>query len=139
MIASIKIGAASLALAVACTAHADDAPPAAVPAQSPAMGQMVVRDAATGRLRGPTPEEAAALHAAGPQALRGARRQGNVTRSHPSGATGARLDDSAMSYVVVVRQPDGRLAEYCFASQEAAEAALASPASAPTDNGLPTE
>jgi hypothetical protein len=135
MIASIKTGAAALALAAACAVHADDAPPAAVPAPSPAMGQMVVRDAATGRLRGPTAEEAAALHAASRQGLRAAR-AGNVTRVHRSGATGARLDDSAMSYLVVVKQPDGRLAEYCFESQAAAEAALANP---PVDNALPTE
>ena len=62
-----------------------------------------------------------------------------MSRSHPNGAIGARLDDRAMSYVLVVKQLDGRLAEYCFASQEAAEAALASPAPAPVDNGLPTE
>lgn len=140
MNASIKIGAASLALAAACGARADDAPApamAAVHAPSPAMGQMVVRDAATGRLRGPTAEEAAALQAAAPQALRGARRPGNVTRSHPNGATGVRLRDAAMSFMVAVRQPDGRMREYCFDSQAAAEAALKAPAA--VDNGLPTE
>jgi hypothetical protein len=139
MIPSIKTGAASLVLAAACAAHAADAPPSARPATAEPQGQMVVRDAVTGRVRGPTAEEAAALHAASRQGLRAGPRMGNVTRVHPSGATGARLDDSSMSYAVVVRQPDGRLVEYCFASQAAAEAALAKPASAPVDNALPTE
>jgi len=139
MNASNTIGPAILVLAPACAAQAADAPPAAVVSPSPAiaMAQMVVRDAATGRLRGPTAEEAAALHAAGPQALRGARRPGNVTRFHSSGAVGARMSDGAMSFSVLVKQPDGRLTEYCFASQDAAEAALASPA--PVDNALPSE
>ena len=139
MTTSIKTCLAGLALAVGWAAHAADAPPSALPAAVQPQGQMIVRDAATGRLRGPTPEEAAALHAAGPQALRGARRQGNVTRFHRSGATGARLDDSAMSFVLLVRQPDGRLAEYCFENQAAAEAALAAPAPTNVDNTLPTE
>lgn len=139
MTSSIKPFLAALALAAACAAQATDVPPSALAAPAPAQGQMIVRDAATGRLRGPTPEEAAALHAAGPQALRGARRQGNVSRSHRSGATGARMDDSSMSFVVLVRQPDGRLAESCFENQAAAEAALAGPAPAHVDDTLPKE
>ena len=100
---------------------------------------MAVRDATTGRLRAATPAEAAALHAAGPQALRGGRATRNLTRYHRSGATGARLSDSAMSYALVVRQPDGRITEYCFDSREVAEAALAAPVAAPVNNALPTE
>jgi roadblock/LC7 domain-containing protein len=42
-----------------------------------------------------------------------------------------------MSYSVVIKQPDGRLVEYCFPNAEAAEAAVTAPVSAP--NTLPTE
>ena len=41
--------------------------------------------------------------------------------------------------VLVVRQPDGRMTEYCFASRDAAEAALSAPVTAPVNNALPTE
>jgi hypothetical protein len=141
MIASMKTMAAGLALAATCAAHATDAPPVALPDEPQPQGQVVARDAATGRLRAPTADELAALRAAHPSTLRGAGRQGNVTRYHRSGAIGARMDDSHLSYVVVVRQPDGRLAEYCFANQDEAAAALAKPAPAPAraDNNLPTE
>jgi hypothetical protein len=56
---------------------------------------------------------------------------------HASGAKGLRLNEDFMSYSVVIRQPDGRLVEYCFANADAAEAAVANPA--PTNNSLPTE
>ena len=137
--------AAVLVLAAACAAHAADVPsslPPATPAtESPAAAapsaQMAVRDAATGRLRAPTAVEAQALHAAGPQALRAAHLSPtqNLTRTHRSGATGARLTDNALSYSMVVRQPDGRFAEYCFSNRDAAEAVVATP---PLD-ALPTE
>jgi hypothetical protein len=60
-----------------------------------------------------------------------------MLKHHHSGATGARLNDSFMSYSVVVKQPDGKLAEYCFDSLDAAEAAMAAPA--PVSQSQPTE
>ena len=151
MTASIKPCTVSILLAGAFAAHAADAPSstppsspvAALPADAgdgPApSAQIAVREAGTGRLRAATPAEAAALHAAGPQALRTAAVPRNLTRYHRSGATGARLSDSAMSYAMVVRQPDGRMTEYCFDSREAAEAALSTPVVVPVHNALPTE
>ena len=143
----IKTCAASLALVASFAALAADAPPAATPpadADTPAvqvpLGQMAVRDAATGRLRAPTAVEAETLHAAGAKSLRTlARGPETLTRYHQSGATGVRLSESFMSYSMVVKQPDGRLTEYCFESREAAEAALAAPTAAPVNNSLPTE
>jgi len=129
----LKTCAASLVLAAAFTAQAADEGVAA-PA---ALGQVAVRDAATGQLRAPTASELKALQAAGPAVVRTLKATGTRTKHHASGATGARLTDSFMSYSVVVKQPDGRLAEYCFASQEDAEAAVAAPASAPQTQ--PTE
>jgi hypothetical protein len=42
-----------------------------------------------------------------------------------------------MTYSIVMKQPDGALTEYCFGSKEDAEAAVAAPAPAPTNQ--PTE
>jgi hypothetical protein len=138
----LKICSAGALLAAASlAAQAADAPAAAA---SPEAGnvatvapdaQVVVRDAATGRLRAPTESETQALHAAAPHLRRvpGTPMQ----RSHHSGAKGVRLTEEFMSYSVVIKQPDGRLVEYCFPNAEAAEAAVTAPVSAP--NTLPTE
>ena len=149
MTVSIKPCAASILLAAACVAHAADAPSSIPPtdrvATSPAdataapSAQIAVRDAGTGRLRAATPAEAAALHAAGREALRTASGPQNITRYHRSGAVGARLSDRSMSYSMVVRQPDGRMTESCFDNRDAAEAALSAPVAAPAINALPTE
>lgn len=101
-----------------------------------ANSQIVVRDAATGRLRAATADEARALQATRPAASGTALR--TVQRSHASGAKGVRLNDSFMSYSVLVRQPDGSVAEQCFASQEEADAAVAAAAKNQTQ-ALPTE
>lgn len=129
MSAMLKTCAASLLLAVSCAAlAADDASTDAstVPAE---LGQVAVRDAATGQLRAPTASEMKALQAAAPT-VRTMKAGATRTKRHASGATGARLNDSFASYSVMVRQPDGKLVEYCFGSQEDAEAAVAAPASA---------
>lgn len=130
---------ASASLAFAFSAHAAD--------DVVADGQVAVRDAATGQLRAPTASEMAALQAAGGKhavttaAVRGKGSLGTQTRTHASGATGARLSDQFMSASVVVKQPDGRLVEYCFQSPEAAAAAVSSstPAANAAASGLPTE
>lgn len=110
----------------------------ALPALADAEGassQIIVRDAATGRLRAPTADEARALQ--GTRANAPATSLGRtLQRSHASGAKGVRLNDSFMSYSVLVRQADGTLAEQCFASQEEADAAVAAAAKS---NQLPTE
>jgi hypothetical protein len=135
----LKICSAGLLLAAASlAAQAADAPAAAPEADATTIApdaQVVVRDSATGHLRAPTEAESATLHAAG-TALRHSARAPQP-RSHPSGAKGVRLTEDFMSYSVVIKQPDGRLVEYCFENEEAANAAVTAPVSAP--NTLPTE
>jgi len=133
-----KSCAASVLLAVACAAPAaDDASPAG---DAPvALGQVAVRDATTGRLREATAAEMKALQAAAPAPQ--ARKSAGATRTkhHKSGATGARLNDNFLSYSVMVKQPDGRLLEYCFGSKEDAEAAVSAAPSSSQSNPAPTE
>ena len=138
----LKICSAGLLLAAASlAAQAADAPAAAASPEAGSVAtvapdaQVVVRDAATGRLRAPTESETQALHAAGAAVRHAARSP--MQRAHSSGAKGVRLTEDFMSYSVVIKQPDGRLVEYCFPNAEAAEAAVTAPVSAP--NTLPTE
>ena len=138
----LKTCSASLVLAVASLAtHAADAPQATLapdadtPVNASADAQVAVRDAATGHLRAPTASESQTLHAEGAK-LRQAIRP-TMQKFHSSGAHGVRLNEEFMNYSVVIKQPDGRLVEYCFSSREAADAAVAAPASA--TNPLPTE
>lgn len=132
------LGIAALPMqALAHGEHADAAPSASVSATS---GQVVVRDADTGKLRAPTAEEANALSASGKSNSRRAAtvEPTTLSRSHWSGARGARLTDEFMSYSVVVRQADGTLATLCFETREAADAALKAAPAAKTST-LPTE
>lgn len=133
--ASLILAAASLNTfaAEAPAAAAGNAPDAST-VQS-VEGQMAVRDADTGRLRAPTAAEAQTLHAAGANVRLAMRPL--MTKHHATGATGARLNDEFMSYSVVLKQPDGRLVEYCFDSKDAADTNMAAPAS--THDSLPTE
>jgi hypothetical protein len=135
----LKICAASALLAASSFAvQAADAPQPATPAAPTAIAadaQVVVRDADTGELRAPTASEYQTLQAQGSKLRQLARPL--LMKSHASGAVGVRLNEEYMSYSVVVKQPDGRLVEYCFSSPEAAEAAIGAPAS--TVNTLPTE
>lgn len=129
MSAMLKTCATSLLLAASFAAlAADDTTTDAAP--SATLGQVAVRDAATGQLRAPTASEMKALQAAAPTGVHTMKAGATKQKHHKSGATGARLNDSFMSYSVMVKQPDGKLAEYCFSSQEDAEAAVAAPASA---------
>jgi len=136
MPAMLKTCATSLLLAASFAAlAADDIPTDAQP--SAALGQVAVRDAATGRLRAPTASELKTLQAAAPAVVQTMKAGATRTKHHPSGATGARLNDNFMTYSVVMKQPDGSLAEYCFGSKEDAESAVAAPAPASTTQ--PTE
>jgi len=123
-----------LAGAAALPAQAGTADAAAPATDSNA--QVVVRDAETGKLRAATAEEARTLTSKSD----GLRRApiAPLAKTHASGARGMRLNDAAMSYSVIVRQPDGRLVEQCFDSQEAADAAVKA-ASVAKSNILPTE
>lgn len=130
MLPTVRFAAGAFVLASIATpplpamAHDDTAQRLVVTgAASATSSQMIVRDGATGQLRAPTAEEAQVLQTSRPALRRSAVSQ-PMSRSHVSGAQGARLTDEFMSYSVIVRQPDGSLAEICFSSREEAEAAL---------------
>lgn len=102
---------------------------------------MVVRDAATGRMRAPTPEEAAAMTATAPQqpnsAARTAAKSSAMPADHPMaraaqapqpqarlGATGRRFDMEKMPYSVARIGTDGKLDSQCVVGEEAAHDAM---------------
>lgn len=101
---------------------------------------VVVRDAETGKLRAATNEERASL-----QSLRAAKRATALSavaatpqlKRHSNGATGVRLTEDMTSYSVMVRRPDGKLEELCFATKEEADAAVTKGISAKSE--LPTK
>lgn len=106
---------------------------AAPPGSALAAGQggvVVVRDAQTGQMRAPTPDELRQLRAsrpqgATPQALPGAAH--SVLGTRPNGARGVRLGENSLVYEVVTRGPDGRLSNQCVQGEAAARAALRNP------------
>jgi hypothetical protein len=71
-------------------------------------GQQVHIDPQTGRMRQPTPAEAAALAAALEQQF-GKRVEGVTITYLPNGAVAAQLDDSFMEAITITRHPDGSL------------------------------
>jgi hypothetical protein len=107
------------------TAAPPEKPAASAPAQSEAVkpvqpsgletaGQAGVRafiDPATGQLREPTPEEAAALSKAGFRAFALAMEPKVV--QHPNGMLSAQLGEEYMNDVVVRKNPDGTLSWVC--------------------------
>ncbi|MEO8311481.1 MAG: hypothetical protein ABI520_09940 [Caldimonas sp.] len=132
--------AAAVGLAVPLSAMAQSnqaaAPAAAVAEASGGDAQIVVRDGDTGRLRHATSEEAQALHAGRAHARRAAAAP--ESRSHWSGARGARLTDDFMSYSVIVKRADGKLVELCVEGGETTAKLVTSapqfkPATLPTE------
>jgi hypothetical protein len=93
-------------------------------------GLVVVKDAVTGKMRAPTPEEMRALRAAAPPnaAMSSARPAAAPSMTRADGARGVRVGDSHMVYEVVTRGPDGKLSSQCVQGLEAAERALNHPA-----------
>lgn len=110
--------AALLALASAPSHARDDTAP----------GMVVVRDAATGQLRPPTPAELRALRAADPSAAPPQPRAPSIVR--PDGSRKLRLSDNNMVYSVVTRDAAGHTAVDCVQGGAAAEAARLHPAQA---------
>lgn len=98
---------------------------------------MVLRDADSGQLRAPTPEEAQALQSAGAPGLRSAPTTGSrgvVTGSLtpqqwvlPNGTVIAETTEDMMSSMVAVRGEDGKLAIHCAPGETAAEHMAHSP------------
>lgn len=95
-------------------------------------GMVVVRDAQTGKMRAPTPDDMKALRAAAPPnaaMVAGRPVQPNVT-TRRDGARGVRVGESHLVYEVVIRDPDGKLSGQCVQGEGAAQEALTHPADA---------
>jgi len=134
--AAVVAGGAVALSALSVSALA--AEPVAAAAAAVPDSQIVVRDAGSGQLRHASPEEAAELKDKGAQ-LRRAAPQRLVPHDHQTGARGVRLNESFMTYSVVVKQPDGRLAEICVEGRDTADATVKSAAAPQSRNTLPTE
>ena len=83
----------------------------------------VVRDAETGKLRGATPEEQAALTAKKASKMRASRVAPQVPQAKfdaATGAVGARMTRESISSAVAVRKPDGTIEMQCFEAHDAA-------------------
>ena len=91
-----------------------------------AQGLTVVRDAETGRLRAPTPDEMRALQRKGPSALAAPPQPTLITG--PDGRRHVHLGERGLVYSVVKRGPDGKLDQQCVHGRDAAGRALAQPA-----------
>jgi hypothetical protein len=115
-------GAVAALFALACApSHARD---------DGAQGMVVVRDAATGLLRAPTPAELRALRAGDPALAAPHTHQPSTTR--PDGTRQLRLSEGSVVYSVASRDSAGHLAIDCVQGAAAADAATshAAPAAA---------
>jgi hypothetical protein len=121
---------AALAVPPSFAQEAKVAPPAHDAASQE--GLVVVRDAETGELRAPTPEEFRALRSR-PSASAAAAATAPAAPRMIIGADGRRtvnLDERHMVYSVVTRDADGKLTDQqCVHGAHAAKGALAQPAS----------
>jgi hypothetical protein len=104
-------------------------------------GMVAVRDAETGQLRPPTPQEAQALRAAAKSTTSALQRQAlqagqqRQTTRRADGTRAAKVSDRAMMYSVVRRDENGRLREQCVAGAEKAMAAQTASTDASASNG----
>lgn len=87
-------------------------------------GMIVVRDAATGELRAPTPEEARALHPRTNASAAAAAAPAPKMVTAPGGRRSVQLGERHMVYSVVTRGADGKLEEQCVHGAHAAEDAV---------------
>jgi hypothetical protein len=92
-------------------------------------GMVVVRDAETGKMRAPTPEELRELRAKAPQsaAVAGTPQQPRVITKR-NGSRNVLLGERSMVYEVVTRDADGKLSSQCVQGDGAAGAAMSQPA-----------
>jgi hypothetical protein len=143
-------GVVSATLAALPAVAQTTATPQAQPKAATAIGtnMMVIRDAATGLLRAPTAEEAAALQQI-PSAAKFGRSADSLgapsspatpmSKAHSSGARGARLTDEMATYSVAVRRADGTLEIEHVDGKAAATAAVKAAKVAPAVPTVPTE
>lgn len=126
----LALGLATSLPTLACTTCDDKAQAAAAPttaATAPRGDALtVVRDEASGQLRPATAAEMAALTALQNQQPRASRPTAVPTapllRRAPNGAVNVRVTPEFLSYSVMVRRPDGTLAERCVHAPDAAGA-----------------
>jgi hypothetical protein len=108
--------------------------PKAAPATAPQAGGLVVFiDPVTGQIRQPDAAEIGALTAA-PQTDGPVQPGGSISQRHapvvhrefrtPSGVIGVKLGDESLSYMVVTKTADGKLAEDCVNGVDAAATAV---------------
>lgn len=92
-------------------------------------GMVVVRDAQTGKMRAPTPDEMKALRAAAPPnaSMSPSRPAQPQLLTRPNGARGVRVGESNLVYDVVTRGADGKLSSQCVQGEGAAQRALTHP------------
>ena len=143
MISNLKscaraLGGGGLALVFAGVALAQAEAPAAAAASDSVANQVVVRDAATGKLRAASAKEARDL--SGERAAIPAGQPLNTApRVHVSGARGVRLSDEFLNHAVIARLPDGSVVEQCFHTPEEAAIAHKSMSIKQAPAALPTE
>lgn len=131
------LGAAGASLVLSGAALADAPAPAATEALADVSSQIVVRDAATGRLRAATAQEANQLRATAP--VRAGVRLNTEQRFHFSGARGVRLSNEFLSHATVSVLPDGSLVEQCNHTPEEAAIAHKAIQTVKANANLPTE
>ena len=121
---------AALCLLASVSMHAKAAAQDGRKAEGRDEGMVVVRDAETGKMRTPTPEELRALRAKAPPsgAALLATPQQPRQLSRRDGARGVRLGEQSMVYEVVTRDADGKLSSQCVHGEDAARAAVNQPA-----------
>jgi hypothetical protein len=88
---------------------------------------VVFVDPVTGQIRQPDAAEIGALTGVGSSNARTALTAPTPAPnmiSGPGGAVGVRLGDDSLSYMVVTRTPDGKLAEDCVTGEKAASAVV---------------
>jgi len=90
-------------------------------------GMVVVRDPQTGQFRAPTPAEMKALAPVPVAGMRTPVPQAAIVVNQ-NGIRSVRLDETSQVYEVVHRAPDGKLVQQCVQGEQAADRALAQPA-----------
>ena len=108
-------------------------PQPALPQAAPAAGVVVFVDPSTGKIRQPDAAEIGALTGNGTRANSLAA---PVMFAGPGGSVGIKLGDDSLSFMVVTRTPDGKLAEDCVTGDKPA-AALVSKGVAPKTTAAP--
>ena len=102
-------------------------PAKTAPKQSePAAGMVVFIDPATGKIRQPDAAEIGTLTGTSPRIVVNsvAPPAEPVMFNGPGGAVGVKLGDDSLSYMVVTKTPDAKLAEDCVTGDKAAAALL---------------